>query len=114
MDFRQDRYQFVVTLDLNGQRIERRAPFSMASMQETLAQDSARGGMSAGSVATAGDEAYFAAMDEAQLDSAEAPLLLIAKSNELRGYDKLSVSAKRRFLVAFWKQFDAQAGNAGE
>lgn len=100
-------YGFVVTLDLDGERIERRAPFSMASMQETLARDSARGSMSGTAVAVAGDEAYFGAMDEAQLDSAEAPLMLIAKSSQLKGYDKLSVGAKRRFLVEFWKKFDS-------
>ena len=101
-------YNFVVSLDLNGQRIERRAPFTMASMQETLARDSARGEVVGGTVAVAGDEAYFGAMDEAQLDSAEAPLILIAKSSQLKGYDKLSVSAKRRFLVEFWKKYDSR------
>jgi GWxTD domain-containing protein len=105
-------YDFVVTLDLNGQRIERRAPFSMASMQETLARDSARGNAAGAALAAggavAGDEAYFGAMDEAQLDSAEAPLVLIAKSSQLKGYEDLSVSAKRRFLVEFWKKFDSR------
>jgi GWxTD domain-containing protein len=107
-------YDFVVTLDLNGQRIERRAPFSMASMQETLARDSARGSVAGTTVATAsGDETYFGAMDEAQLDSAEAPLILIAKSSQLRGYDKLSVSAKRRFLVEFWQKLDSRPETPG-
>lgn len=103
-------YQFVVTLDLDGQRIERRAPFRMMSMQEILARDSARGG-SLASTATAAqgsDEAHFGSMDEAQLDSAEAPLLLIAKQSELRNYSQLSVSAKRRFLVDFWRKLDQQ------
>jgi GWxTD domain-containing protein len=98
------RYQFAVTLDVNGQKIERQAPFMMASMQETAARDSARGQVAG--TQSGGDEAYFAAMDEAQLDSAEEPLELIAKSSELRSYSKLSVSAKRRFLVDFWGKRD--------
>lgn len=101
-------YEFVVALDLNGQRIERKAPFIMASLQETLARDSARGNLAEPASNLSGDEAYFAAMDEAQLDSAEAPLLLIAKSNQLRGYEKLSVTAKRRFLVDFWQKLDSR------
>ncbi len=95
------RYEFVVKVAVDGQEAEQRAPLVMASMQETLARDSARTGGGNG-----GDEAYFAAMDEAQLDSAEVPLMLIARSSELSGYDKLSVSAKRRFLTEFWKKRD--------
>jgi GWxTD domain-containing protein len=104
-------YEFVVSLDLNGQQVERRAPFEMMSMQEMLARDSARGGTlatAAGGAAQGGDEAYFAAMDEAQLDSAAAPLILIAKQSQVRSYSQLSVSAKRRFLVDFWSKLDQQ------
>jgi GWxTD domain-containing protein len=99
-------YSFVVALDVNGTRVERQAQFRMASMEEMLARDSARGGAVAAGGASGGDEAYFAAMDEAQLDTAEAPLILIAKSSQLRGFDKLSVGAKRRFLVEFWQKLD--------
>jgi GWxTD domain-containing protein len=99
-------YSFVVALDVNGTRVERQARFRMASMEEMLARDSARGGAVATGGASGGDEAYFAAMDEAQLDTAEAPLILIAKSSQLRGFDKLSVGAKRRFLVEFWQKLD--------
>ena len=74
------RYEFVVNVTVDGQQAERRAPLVMASMQETLARDSARSGGGTG-----GDEVYFAAMDEAQLDSAEVPLMLIARSSELSG-----------------------------
>jgi GWxTD domain-containing protein len=108
-------YQFVVTLDLNGQHIERRAAFEMASMQEMLARDSARqaaGALASGTTGDGSDEQYFGAMDEAQLDSAEAPLVLIAKSSQLRGYDKLSVGAKRRFMVDFWQKLDQQPETA--
>ncbi|HET9604896.1 MAG TPA: GWxTD domain-containing protein [Gemmatimonadales bacterium] len=103
-------YEFVVSLDVDGQRVERRAPFEMMSMQEMLARDSARGGAPGAPASTVqgSDEAYFAAMDEAQLDSAVAPLILIAKQSELRTYSQLSVNAKRRFLVSFWGKLDQQ------
>ena len=47
------------------------------------------------------DEGYFGAMSSVQLDAAQAPLQLIAKSGELSPYKKdLSLQAKRRFLTA--------------
>jgi GWxTD domain-containing protein len=51
-------------------------------------------------------------MDEAQLDLAEEPLELIAKSSELRNYSRLSVSAKRRFLIDFWGKRDPKPETA--
>ena len=42
-------------------------------------------------------------MSSVQLDAAQAPLQLIAKSGELSPYKKdLSLQAKRRFMTEFW------------
>lgn len=96
-------YRMQVAVTVDGHTVERSAPFTMAGLQETLARDANRRQQDVGT-----DEGYFGAMDEAQLDSAEAPLVLIAKSSELRTYDKLSVTAKRRFLIDFWRKRDAR------
>ena len=46
-------------------------------------------------------------MTKKELDDAEEPLALIAKSGELSVYnDNLSVPAKRRFLSEFWARRD--------
>jgi GWxTD domain-containing protein len=50
-------------------------------------------------------------MTQKELDDAEAPLVLIAKSGELSVYnDKLSLPAKRRFLSEFWARRDPSPG----
>jgi GWxTD domain-containing protein len=95
-------YTMVANLRLDGKTIQRTAEFSMAGLTETLARDTAR--RSAEKVT---DEGYFAAMSEAELDQARAPLDYIAESRELSAWSKdLSVEAKRRFLTGFWKQRD--------
>jgi len=53
------------------------------------------------------DEAFFGEMSDAQLDSAQAPLVYIADPGELSAYKRdLSTAAKARFLVAFWHKRD--------
>lgn len=79
----------------------------MAGMRETLARDSIRR-----EAARITDEGYFAAMNEEQLDSAEAPLLYIATEADQPGlYDRLSVQAKRAYLTRFWKGRDPSPGS---
>jgi GWxTD domain-containing protein len=95
-------YTMVATLKLGAQTIERSAAISMAGLQETLARDSARR-----DAERITDEGYFAAMSEAELKQAQAPLIYVAQSRELSAWsDKLSVQAKRRFLAEFWKRRD--------
>lgn len=100
------KYTLQVTVDLAGTETQRSAEFEMAGLEATLATQATAA--PAGGAET--DEAYFGAMNEAQLDSAAAPLVLIARSRELRTYEDLSLDAKRRFLVEFWKGKDQDPG----
>ncbi len=98
------RYTMTVAVDLGGTVVERSADFTMAPLAATVARNA-----ELTSVALTTDEGFFAAMSEADLDSAAAPLSYVAKSSErglLRGFDKLSPAAKRRFLVEFWRKRD--------
>lgn len=95
------RYTLRVSVSLEGKTTERSAEFEMAGLDETLTADTA---VLAATRET--DEGYFAALNEAQLDSAAAPLVLIAKSREMNTYESLSPAAKRRFLAEFWKSRD--------
>jgi GWxTD domain-containing protein len=99
-------YAMVASLNLGGKKIERSAAISMAGLQETLARDSAL--RQADRIT---DEGYFAAMSAAELDDARAPLMYLAKSGELSAWDSdLSLEAKRRFLVNFWRKRDQTPG----
>lgn len=95
------RYTLQVKVSLEGKTTERSAEFEMAGLDETLTADTAVLAM-----ARETDEGYFAALNEAQLDSAAAPLVLIAKSREMNTYESLSPAAKRRFLAEFWRSRD--------
>jgi len=98
-------YTMTAALSLS-QSVERSAVFTMANIGETLTRTVAR--REANKVT---DEGYFAAMAAAELDAAEEPLAVIAKSGELRAYDKtLSANAKRRFLTDFWQRRDPSPG----
>ncbi|HEX6643369.1 MAG TPA: GWxTD domain-containing protein [Gemmatimonadales bacterium] len=103
-------YTLQVAVSMGGASVQRSAALEMAGLEETLVaqQDApAAVGPSGGS---AGDEAYFGAMNEAQLDTAAAPLVLIARSRDLRTYESLSLDGKRRFLVEFWRTRDGTPG----
>ena len=97
------RYMLDVAVTLDGKTTKRSAEFEMAGLDETLAADTARVTQE-----RLTDEGYFAGMNEAQLDSAAEPLVLIARSRELNTYKSLSISAKRRFLTDFWKGRDTR------
>jgi GWxTD domain-containing protein len=96
------KYTLRVTIDVAGRSTLRSAEFEMAGLEETVSVQQVQ---TAGSVGS--DEAYFGTMNEAQLDSAAGPLVLIARSREMRTYESLSLNAKRRFLVDFWKGRDS-------
>jgi GWxTD domain-containing protein len=99
-------YVMIADLKLDGRTIQRSAEFSMAGLSETLAKDAARR-----EAERATDEGYFAAMSEAELETAKAPLNYIAEPRELSSWSsKLSTDAKRRFLTSFWKQRDPTPG----
>lgn len=98
-------YTLDVIVTAAGESTTRSAAFSMAGLQETLAQAQAEPAAVA-RPSMVSDEAFFASLDEPALDSLEEPLSLIANSRELRNYDQLSVSAKRRFLADFWAKLD--------
>ena len=79
---------------------------SMAGLEQTLANEAARVEQD-----RLTDEGYFAAMSEPQLDSAAAPLIYIAKSEDRFSlYKDLSIDAKRRFLAEFWTRRDPTPG----
>ena len=101
-------YTMLADLQLGGKTIQRSAEFSMAGLSETLARDAARR-----DAERTTDEGYFAAMSEAELEDAEAPLEYIAESRELSAWSSdLSTEGKRRFLTAFWKKRDPTPGTA--
>ena len=101
-------YTLVAKLKLGSREITRTAAFTMAGLEETVTRDAERR-----EAARETDEGYFAAMNAAQLDSAQAPLLYVANSRELGGWNRgLSVNAKRRFLAEFWTRRDPTPGTA--
>ncbi|HJP57155.1 MAG TPA: GWxTD domain-containing protein [Gemmatimonadales bacterium] len=98
------RYTMRVTVDRGGSKVERSATFTMAPLATTVARNA-----ELTRAARTTDEGFFADMSEAQLDSAATPLLYLANSSErslIRGFDKLTPTAKRRFLVEFWRKRD--------
>jgi GWxTD domain-containing protein len=99
-------YLLTTGLALAGRKLERSARFEMADLAETMAKAA-----DAKAVERSTDVGYFADMTEKELDDAEAPLVLIAKSGELSVYnDKLSLPARRRFLSDFWSRRDPSPG----
>lgn len=99
-------YLLTTGLAMDGQKLERSARFEMADLAETMAKAA-----DAKAAERVTDVGYFADMNQNELDDAEAPLVLIAKSGELSVYnDKLSVPAKRRFLSEFWARRDPSPG----
>lgn len=100
------RYALTAGLAIDGRQVERSAGFQMADLAETVAKAA-----DAKAAERTTDVGYFADMNEKELDQAEAALVLIAKSGELSIYDdKLSLSAKRKFLTDFWARRDPTPG----
>jgi len=100
------KYVMVAGLQLGQRTAQRSAEFSMAGLHQTLAEDSARR-----AVNLVGDEGYFGAMTAQQVDSAKGPLLYLGQPGELKAWSpKLSLAAKRRFLIEFWKRRDPTPG----
>ena len=92
----------VAALQLGGKTVERAAGFTMAGLDETLEKDVVRR-----EAAKVTDEGYFEAMSQEELELAKEPLVIVAESGELNKWSSdLSLRAKRRFLVDFWKRRD--------
>jgi GWxTD domain-containing protein len=101
-------YTMAVAVELGGVESERRQRLSMAGLEATLALEAQRVEQELRT-----DEGYFAAMNEAQLDSASGPLLYIAAETDgLRRYKELSLDGKRRWLTEFWASRDPSPGPA--
>lgn len=101
-------YAMAVAVSLNGVESEREQPLTMAGLDETLTREAARAEQE-----QLTDAGYFGAMSEAQLDSAAAPLIYIARpADRLNLYKDLSVDAKRRWLTEFWTARDPSPGPA--
>jgi len=99
-------YVMVADLNLGGRTTQRSADFSMAGLSETLAKDASRR-----EAERVSDEGYFGQMSAEDLEAADAPLQYIAEPRELSAWsDKLSLDAKRRFLINFWKKRDPSPG----
>jgi GWxTD domain-containing protein len=95
-------YTLTSSLAMGSKQVERSSTFTMANLNETLARD-----VSLREARANTDEGYFAGMKQPELDAAEEPLVAIAPSAELSAYnDKLSLSAKRRFMSEFWQRRD--------
>jgi GWxTD domain-containing protein len=95
-------YDMVAALQLGGKTVERAAGFTMAGLDETLEKDVVRR-----EAAKVTDEGYFEAMNQEELELAKEPLVIVAESGELSKWsNELSLRAKRRFLVDFWKRRD--------
>jgi GWxTD domain-containing protein len=99
-------YTMHASVTVNGQKIERRNAFGVGSLEAALARDA---GNRAADQLT--DEGYFGSLSENQLDEAAEALQLIATNRELSVYkasgsDRLSLAAKRKFLVDFWAPRD--------
>ena len=96
-------YELVVEADVAGASVVRTAPFTMADLQATLAKDAARRQRE-----RVTDSGYFEVMTKEELDEAAAPLGYVAESSDRLGsYDDiLSVDARRRYLVDFWRKRD--------
>ena len=99
-------YGMVAALELGGKTVERSAGFTMAGLDETLEKDVVRR-----EAAKVTDEGYFEAMGDEEIATAKEPLSLIAESAELSKWSKdLSLRAKRRFMIDFWKRRDPTPG----
>ena len=100
------RYRMTIELATAGSKEERSDEFVMADLQGTLERQ-----QGLASLARDNDEAYFGAMNEAQLDEAEAPLIYLTSSDSLSVWKSgLSVQAKQQFLTQFWTQKDPTPG----
>lgn len=99
-------YKVLVAVSLANTTVERSGDFSVGGLEAALARN-----IATQSAAKGIDEVYFGTMTEEQLDQAAEALQLLATRKELAVYKKdgperLSLTAKRAFLVNFWAARD--------
>jgi GWxTD domain-containing protein len=99
-------YLVKAALTINGQKVERQAPFTMNSTEVALARTVTETNANRGL-----DAVYFNGLPEDSLDAAAEELQIFpgATKRDLAPYkrDELSLTAKRNFLIQFWAQHDA-------
>jgi GWxTD domain-containing protein len=98
-------YILKAVLALNGQTIERQAPFAVNAESQALVRSVSETNANKGL-----DDVYFNSLSEDSLDADAEVLELVpgATSRERGAYkkDELSLAAKRRFLIEFWAKRD--------
>jgi GWxTD domain-containing protein len=99
-------YKFVISVTVANNTVERSGEFSVGGLEAALARN-----MAAQSAAKGIDEVYFGTMTEEKLDEAAEALQLLVTPKQLAVYkksgpDRLSLTAKRAFLVNFWASRD--------
>lgn len=100
-------YDLHTTLTVHGRTTERTARFSMGDLASALQQENEQRALRLVS-----DTGYFGEMSDEELDGAFAPLYYVSTSDDRLSVwsPQLSVSAKRAFLVNFWKGRDPTSG----
>ena len=103
------KYDVRATLTVNGTIVERSAPFRMGDLESALREENEQRALRLVS-----DTGYFGEMSNDQLDEAFAPLFYVSTNEDRLSVwsPQLSVSAKRAFLVNFWKGRDPTPGTA--
>jgi GWxTD domain-containing protein len=102
------RYQLHAAVTIDGRTERRTAEFGVGNLEIAMQRDIAM--RNAGKAV---DEVYFGNMNEDELDAAAEVLEIIAPRSELAVYKKdgdgrLSLNAKRRFLIEFWQKRDTE------
>jgi len=101
-------YRLTLSLTAGGKTEERSDDLVMADFQEAMNREAVR--LAAERETDAG---YFGQMNEAQLDSAYAPLIYQGQRDELSVYKSgLTLAAKREFMTQFWQKRDPTPGTA--
>jgi GWxTD domain-containing protein len=103
----QGEYQLHVALALRGRTIERSAPFRMGSLDLALQQEN-----QARALRITSDSGYFGELSSEELDAAFAPLTYLSTSEDRLNVwtPQFTVTAKRAFLVGFWRTRDPSPG----
>lgn len=98
-------YLLKAAMTLHGKTVERQAPFTVTAVEVALARNMANSNAN-----RAVDEVYFNMQPEDSLDAEAEELQLLpdVTNRELAQYKKeeLSLAAKRRFLIEFWRKRD--------
>lgn len=101
-------YQLHAAVTINGRTETRTAPFGVGNLELAMQRD-----LAMRNAGRAIDEVFFDNMTEAELDAAAEVLEIIAPRSELAVYQadgdgRLSLAAKKRFLIEFWQKRDTE------